>query len=350
MKFKIAIIGFGTVGQGLVEILLSKKEFLKQTENFEWSLVAVSDFKKGSVLCNEGLNAQELLSLTDNSVPLENYTGDGIKGLTPEETIHRSNADIVVETTYTNIETAEPATSFVRLALSLGKHVVSSNKGPAALHYNELQQLAREHGVQYLIEGTVLSGTPVIDFVKEELAGNEIKSVKGIFNGTTNFILCEMEKGKSYDEALRKAQKLGYAEADPTADVEGFDVAAKVAILANILMNKSLNPLKIPRRGITHITPQHLTDALKKNKRWKLIGEITNNDGEIVASVSPQEIDADSPLGSTNGATNAIVFQTDLLGEVTIFGPGAGKKETGFAILSDILRINKLTKNKFPES
>jgi homoserine dehydrogenase len=173
------------------------------------------------------------------------------------------------------------------------------------------------------------------------LAGCTISSIKGILNGTTNYMLSEMEKGMSYDEVLAKAQELGYAEVDPTGDVEGFDAMAKVIILANVLMNSKLTANDVDREGISNITTEMITDAKNENSRWKLIGSIETTDNGVNASVRPEKLPLTHPLANIMGATNALTFTTDLLGDITIIGPGAGKVETGYSILTDILAIHR---------
>ncbi|MFC2088859.1 homoserine dehydrogenase [Calditrichota bacterium] len=346
MNQKLALIGFGTVGQGLCEILLQKREYLKNMYDFEWELVAVSDMLKGSVLNPSGLNVTKLLDLAKNGKSLEEYDDAGEKGLNATDTIDKCNADIVCELSYTDIKTGQPATDHCRAALKSGKSVVTSNKGPAALFYRELNQLAQEKGVQFLIEGTVMSGTPVLNVARNDLAGNDITAIRGILNGTTNFILTNMESGKAYEDVLKEAQELGYAEADPTADVEGFDALAKVTILANVVMNENIKPDQIPCKGISQITLDDIEDARKQNKRWKLIGEIKKDQNGVTASVSPIMVDLSHPLAGVNGATNAITFITDLMGDITVVGAGAGRIETGFSILTDILEINRFAKEK----
>lgn len=348
MKFKLALIGFGTVGQGLCEILINKKDSLEKNYGFEWEIVAVSDMLKGSVYCPAGLKAERLLELVKEGKSLSEYsTGENddiFTGWDALKTAKETNADIVCELSYTDIKTGQPATDHCRAALSAGKHVVTSNKGPAALYYSELQKLAEKNNVKFMIEGTVMSGTPVINLARNELAGNEISAIRGILNGTTNYILTKMEEGMSYEDALKKAQELGYAEADPTADVEGFDALAKVTILANVLMNENLTPSDIPCQGITRITLDDIEQAKSENKKWKLIGEIKRENGKVVASVQPMKVETSHPLAGVNGAVNAITFSTDLLGDVTVTGAGAGKIETGYSILTDILEINRFYK------
>ncbi len=341
MKQKLALIGFGTVGQGLCEILLSKNEYLKEMYDFEWEVVAVSDMLKGSVYAPDGLDVPALLDLVSNGKSLEEYTGDAQRGWDALTTIRQSNADIVCEMTYTDIKSGQPATDHCRAALESGKHVVTSNKGPAALFYNELADLAQKNNVRFLIEGTVMSGTPVLNLARNELAGNSITAVRGILNGTTNFILTNMEAGRSYEEVLKEAQELGYAEADPTADVEGFDALAKVTILANVVMGARLKPDDIPCKGITAITLDDIEQAQKEGKRWKLIGEVKKEGGKVSASVAPMKVELSHPLAGVSGAVNAVTFSTDLMGDVTITGAGAGRIETGFSILTDILEIHR---------
>jgi homoserine dehydrogenase len=341
MKHKLALIGFGTVGQGLCEILLSKGEQLEVEHGFDWEVVAVSDMLKGSVYSPDGLDVKKLLSLAEAGTSLEEYDGATEKGWDALTTIRESNADIVCEMTYTDVKTGQPATDHCRAALENGKHVVTSNKGPAALFYRELTDMAVKNGVKFLIEGTVMSGTPVVNLARDTLAGNDISAVLGILNGTTNFILTNMEAGRSYDEVLEEAQKLGYAEADPTADVEGFDALAKVTILANVLMGENVKPDDIPCKGITQITLEDIEKAKGEGKRWKLIGEVKREGGKVSASVSPQMIDLSHPLAGVMGAVNAATFSTDLMGDVTITGAGAGKTETGYSILIDMLEIHR---------
>jgi len=341
VKHKIALIGFGTVGQGLCEILLSKRESLKKSLGFEWDVVAVSDIQKGAVYASGGLDVKELLSLAEAGKSLEGYTGKGEKGWDALKTIRESNATIVCELAYTDIKTAQPATDHCKAAFETGKHIVTSNKGPAALHYRELAALAEKNDVRFMIEGTVMSGTPVLNLARNELAGNEITAIRGILNGTTNFILTNMEAGRAYEEVLAEAQKLGYAEADPTADVEGFDALAKVTILANVVMGADVKPTDIPCKGISKITLDDIAAAKKQGKRWKLIGEVKREGSKVKASVAPTMVELTHPLAGVSGAVNALTFSTDLMGDVTITGAGAGKTETGFSILTDIIDIHR---------
>ncbi|HVP90782.1 MAG TPA: homoserine dehydrogenase [Terriglobales bacterium] len=345
MEHCIGLIGCGTVGQGLLEILDKKRDFLRDAYGFEARVVAISDKIKGTLLVPEGIDIPAVLGVLGRGGSLADYP-KALPGqaepLDPLDMIEKTDADIIAELTYTNIETGEPATSYIKKALRTGKHVVTSNKGPAALHYRELQDLARKNGLQFRIEGTVMSGTPVFHLAECGLAGNEVREVKGILNGTTNFILSKMETdGMDYGDALRLAQKLGYAEADPTADVEGFDALAKIVILSNVLMGGSVKTSDVARQGISKIGLADVKAAAKEGFRYKLIAQAKKGAGGVAATVAPRRLPLADPLAGVMGAQNALSLETDLLGTVTIQGAGAGKTETGFAILSDMLAIHR---------
>ena len=340
MKFKLAFIGFGTVGQGLAKILVEKRELLKKKYKFEYDVVAVSDIKKGSVYNENGLNLEKLLELIKQTGKIESYES-GIKGLSSLEVIEKSNADIILEVTWTNIETGEPGLTHMKKALGSGKHVVTTNKGPIALAYHELMETARKNNVFLRFEGTVLSGTPALNLSLEDLAGAYVKSIRGIVNGTTNYILTQMEKGATYDESLKTAQKLGYAEADPTMDVEAWDPVAKITILANAVMEGNIKPKDVEREGITHISLEDVKKAKDEGKRIKLIAKAWRENNEVKAKVSPEKVPLTDVLAHIGGPINALTFETDVLGDVTIVGPGAGGIEAGYALLSDMLAINR---------
>jgi homoserine dehydrogenase len=340
MKHKLALIGFGTVGQGFCEILLSKKAFLKEKYNLKCEVVAVADLNYGNVYNPKGLDIKKMIEEAKKKTKFS-------KDLTKWNNlklIRECNADIVCELTYTDLKTGKPAVDHCREALKSGKHVVTSNKGPAALYYPQLNKLAEKNKVKFMIEGTVVAGTPVINLTSGPLAGCEISRIRGILNGTTNFILSEMEKGLDYASVLKTAQEMGYAEADPSGDVEGYDARAKVTILANVVMGAKLKVDDVPCIGITKIKSADIEKAKKQNARWKLIGTVEKKDGKVTGSVAPEIVQLAHPLAGVMGTTNALTFTTDLLGDVTIVGPGAGRIQTGFAILNDVVEIHKSMK------
>jgi homoserine dehydrogenase len=341
MNFKLAFIGFGTVGQGLTEILLEKKDMLAKKYDFHYTVVAISDIMKGSVYDKNGLDMVKILDLVKREKNLNEYP-TGIKGMDSLTTIKETNADTIIEVTFTDVKTGEPALTHIKAALNAGKNVVSTNKGPVVKQSVKLLDMAAKNNAHYGFEGVVLAGTPVLNLAKYTLAGNKINGFKGILNGTTNYILTRMEEGMPYDDALRKAQELGYAEADPTGDVEGLDALGKVVILSNVVLGKNLSWEDVERKGITEITGEDVKKAKTEGKRWKLIGSAeVQSDGSVKAKVWPEKLPLSDPLAGVCEAMNALTYHTDELGPVTIIGPGAGRRETGFSLLIDLLNINR---------
>ncbi|MBT2583373.1 homoserine dehydrogenase [Planococcus sp. ISL-109] len=341
MTHKLAFIGFGVVGQGLAEILRNKRQSLQETEGFEAKVVAISDFKKGSLYHPEGLDLEAVLDSVQETGTLDSYpkTDGLVTGWDSLQTIRQSNADTIVEVSYTDVKTGQPAIDHCRAAFESGKNVVMTNKGPVALAYQELSALAKKHGVSWGFEGTVMSGTPALRMPQLTLAGNDITEIRGILNGTTNFILMRMDEGESYEAALEEAQSLGYAEADPTSDVEGLDARYKIVILAQHVMGMPLSVEDVDCEGISQLTAEHIEQARTEGKRWKLIASAKKENGLVTAKVAAEQVSLDDPLASISGALNAITYETDLLGPVTLSGAGAGKTETGFSLLIDLLTI-----------
>jgi homoserine dehydrogenase len=335
---KIALIGFGVVGQSFARVLSQKQKELKQNYGIDAEVVAISGRSKGSVYVEQGIDLEKLLKTFEETGTVESYPA-GKKGLDSSQTIKESGADVIVETTNTNLETGMPGLSHVREALSLGKHVITSNKGPPALAYNELKAIGDKNGAKFMIEATVMAGTPVVNTGKKSMAGNKVFGFKGIINGTTNYILTKMEQGGAYNAILKEAQELGYAEADPAGDVEGWDAVGKVVILANTVMGANLKPSDVEREGITGITPEMIEEAKQSSERIKLIAQAAWEGGEVIAKVSPERVHITDPLANVNGTMNAITYETAGLLGVTIIGRGAGGEETAHGILSDLIAI-----------
>jgi len=339
MEYKLALIGFGNVGQGLAEILSKKAALLRERFDVDVRIVAVCDLYKGSIADPDGFSPQALLDHVTEKGDLKDFPAPN-KGWDAAETIKNSNANVLVELAFTDLETGEPALSHMVQALEAGMHVSTTNKGPAALHFPKLLELSKAHGGQIGVEGTVMSGTPALALGSDMLAAAGINRIQGILNGTTNYILGEMENGADYADALKDAQDKGYAEANPAGDVDGHDAAAKVVILANLMMHQKMTMADVSCTGISGVTRAEIESAKTKNQRWKLIGTIENVNGQIQGSVEPVKLDSTHPLYGIGGATNAITYCTDLLGDVTLVGPGAGRIETGYAIIGDILSFS----------
>ncbi|MDR6224099.1 homoserine dehydrogenase [Desmospora profundinema] len=343
MTHRLALIGFGTVGQALTEILQDKKEELLMGEGLDVQITAVADPIKGCLYHPEGLDTGELLRQVEERGNLDQYPDSpGLeRGWDSFRTIRESNADTVIEVSYTDGKTGQPAIDHCKAAFESGKNVVMTNKGPVALAYRELSLLAECHGVRWGFEGTVMSGTPTLRLARSALRGNEITRIRGIFNGTTNFILARMEDGIPFGEALVEAQKQGIAEADPTSDMDGTDVLFKVLILSQVVLGVPLDRDQVECRGIRSLSGTEVQRARQGGKRWKLLGQLQREGKRVTASVQPVLLPLSDPLAGVTGTMNAVTYQCDLAGPVTLVGAGAGRKETGYALLSDLLHMVK---------
>lgn len=340
--YRLALIGFGNVGQGFTQILRDYGSQYEKELGARFVITAVSDMQKGSLYDPEGLNPIDLLNAVEKSGSLEAVNAP-FKGWDAFKTISESNADVVIEISFTDLQTGEPAISHLKAALQSGKHVITTNKGPVALAYSDLHKLADRKGLTIGVEGSVMSGTPSLHMGMDMLKAADICCIQGIVNGTTNYILSQMDAGAAYADALAEAQAKGYAEADPTGDVEGFDAAGKVVILANLLMRANIRMADVEREGITRLTVEDIKLAKAQGERWKLIGKVERTPEGIKASVKPQRLPETHPLAQVSGATNAITFTTQLLGDVTLIGPGAGRLATGFALVEDLLALHRST-------
>jgi homoserine dehydrogenase len=335
---RIIIVGFGTVGQGFAQILRDKGAELARKFNFHPNIVGVATRSKGMVYHPNGLQIDALLGAMEHG-NLSHYPDSVglVRDWSTDDLIRKANADLMVEVSVSDLQTGQPATEYCLNALKTRKHVVVANKGVVALHYQQVQRAAQEVQKDFRYEGTVMAGTPSIALALESLSAANITGAKGILNGTTNYMLTQMENGMSYAEALAQAQALGYAEADPTADVGGWDAAGKALILANAVFGGNLQMSDLHVDGITQLTPELIAQARSEGECYKLIAEVTAQGG----SIKPTRIPLSHPLAGVKGATNAITYSTELLGDVTLVGAGAGKLQTGYAILADILAIHR---------
>jgi len=341
-NLRLSIIGFGTVGQGLAELLSSKQALLRQDFGLEVTLVSVANARHGFIYREEGLDIPTLLELAATKRPLTEHPG--VKHWASALTgLQATGGDVLAEVTGTNLRDAEPGMSHIRAALNQGMHVITANKGPGALAAAELFAIAQQYGVQLRMEATVMAGTPVLSTIREGMAGTKISTIRGILNGTTNYILSAMATGRDYAEVLAEAQAQGYAEADPTADVEGYDALAKTLILAAYVFGRPLQPNQVVRQGITTITRKQMQQAIDQGKRIKLVASLRLHaeNYTLEARVEPIELLLNDPLARVDGVMNAITIYSDTLPEVTVIGPGAGRLQTGQALLADLIAIAK---------
>jgi len=330
---KIALVGFGNVGRSLAQILIDKKELLKDRYGFEYQVVGIAELN-GSFVNEKGLDLKSLVDIDFNDFKKHEDWKDGMTAL---DLINNLEFDTLVEMSFTNLEDGGQGLEYVREALKNLKHVVSSNKGPFVFAFKELQDLARENDLELNYEATVGGAIPIFNLGNYGLASNEISSIKAILNGTSNFILTKMSAEKvPFDIALKEAQELGYAEADPTLDIEGFDAAAKIVILANTFLGLNITLKDVKVEGIKNIVPDAISLA---NDDDFLIKHIAMADKDGLIEVAPKLVPHNSPF-AIGGTNNIIVLETDLAKHVSIIGHGAGGTEAASAIMSDLVSIN----------
>ncbi len=328
-KIRIALLGYGNVGQAFARMLRRREDYIKETFGLEPVITAISTGRHGGITRAEGIDTGKLT--------YDMFDPD----LTDFDVIDFGEYDVICELTPINIMTGQPATDHIRKALELGKHVITANKGPVAWRYRELRDLAREKGVKFCYEATVMDGVPVYNMAQKTLMGCKITEIKGILNATTNFVLTEMEKGVSYEDAIEEGRRQGFVEADPSMDLDGWDASAKLTALMNVLMDEEITPLDIKKTGISGVTKEDLDKAAKDGKKIKLLCHGYLEDGKPIGKVEPTLVDKNDMAAIMDATMSYVTVNTDLMGEVTVvehaFEPEID--HTAYGVLSDLLRI-----------
>ena len=315
---KIGLLGFGNVGGGTYHILTENKKIIEERTGVTPEVVKILQRSRN----------KKRFTDADPSILTED----------PDDIIKNPEIDIVVEM----IGGIEPANSFMVQSMQNGKHVISANKAAIAANYKLLTETARANNVEFLFEASVAGGIPVLTALTGALQANNFIEIMGILNGTTNYILTKMtDEGLSYDDVLKDAQAKGFAEADPTADVEGIDAANKLSILIALAFGTHIPPGSIPTEGITRVSPEDIKTASASGKKIKLIGKARMDGGKLEYSVSPVLLDESHPLAGVSNEFNAVYVTGDMVGELMFYGRGAGPLPTGSAVCGDILSIMK---------
>lgn len=332
------MLGFGVVGQSFVKLLLSHSTDLYNDYGIKPKVVACAD-NGGIITCDQGLDLDRLLNVKKKKKSIVQY---GAKGNRSEilDVIENIDAEVVIELTPTNIVDGEPGKNHIISAMKSGKNVITVNKGPLALEFPSLMELAEYNRIAFKFSGTVGGGTPILEFAKRCLKGDRIISFEGILNGTTNYILSKMYEGLNFSEALRDASEKGYAEKDPTLDIDGYDAVAKLVIASNFVMNMKSTMKDVRREGIRNVKPSQVLTERKKGNGIKLIASC---DGKNLI-VKPKPVSKKDPI-CVDGILNAITFTCQHSGQQTIIGKGAGGMETASAILRDLIDIRSIIRS-----
>ena len=336
---RILLLGFGHVARRLTAILGPERQHYPKLNPFDCLFIAVLTRHHGHVIDEGGIDLSGVLSTDPAKNPM--YRAEA-RATQPNvaDLIDSLDYDVLVDLTTLSIEEkGQPALGFIRQALQRGKHVVTANKGPAAFAGKELLALARQNNCQFLCESAVMDGAPLINMAGACLKGTRITAFSGILNATTNFVLSQMEQGVSMNEAIQAAREKGIAEADPRFDLEGWDAAAKIAVLTNLLMENSITPLEVKRDSIAALDPQVIEAARKENKTLKLVCSSLLQNDRIEACVTLQALPRQHPFAAVTGSASIIRLETDLMGPLLITQEAPTLSDTAYGVLNDLMTI-----------
>lgn len=330
---RLLILGCGNVGRRLALALATGVPGLGGTD-----VVGVCTRRHGALINPGGIDLASIAA--PGAVPPWSPGHPDSTELDSATAVSTLDFDVLVELSILSISArGEPAASYVRRALERGRHVVTANKGPLAFHGRRLLELAHANGVRLLFESTVMDGTPVFSLVREGLRGCRVTSVEGILNSTSGLVLDALERGAAMEAAIRAAQQAGFAEADPTHDLEGWDSAAKLAVMANAWMGADLSPLDVSRRGILEISVQEAQGARDRNRTWKLVCRAGIESGVVRASVKPTLLPREDPLAACGPTDCILTIGTDCLSPFAIRQFEPGLADTAYGVLNDLLTI-----------
>jgi homoserine dehydrogenase len=327
-RFNLGLLGFGNVGKCFARLLLQKSAELRVRFDVEARITGVASRRLGWLANENGFDPEKLLG------------GDfsaGSKCGFVREWLSRARADAMMEITSVNAQTGQPARDHIRAALESGAHAITANKGALVHGYGTLRDLAAQKGKRFLFEACVLGGTPVFSLFRETLPATDLLRFRGILNSTTSLILAEMESGKSFQDALKKAQALGIAETDPSADVDGWDAALKAYALAIVLMDAPLRFEDVVREGIGGISPDQVRAARAAGKRIRLVAHAERSGGRVVVAVRPTEISSGDPLAAVSPTGLILHFELDTLRDLVIASDRQGPDTTAYGLLADLL-------------
>ena len=337
---RVALVGYGGVGKAFMKLVFDKKDYLEK-EGIQLQVNYIIN-SQGGIYDPQGIDYVNLMEFTKTEKELVKYPKGGSIDITYDRILKNKDVDVMIEMTPTNKETGEPGMTHITKALENGIHVITANKGPIMLAYKKLNQLALNNGVQLGIGCTTGGALPTINGGMMDLAGAEILSIEGVLNGTTNFILKEMEETHcTYHKALKKAQEMGIAEANPSLDVEGWDTAVKLLILTNVLMGEDKGLKDIGVEGITEITPEDIEKAMGEKKRLKLVGKAEREGNSLKMYVKLESVDEQHPLYGVEGKNKAVRYVSDTLGDLTIIGGASGVVPAAASILRDLINIHR---------
>lgn len=331
-EYSIALVGLGNVGKAFVQLIERKQNYLAEKSGISFKITGVATGRHGMAINPDGIDLQKILT-TD----MLNELSTVEQPASVLDFIRKVPADILLENSPVNHDTGEPAVSHLRAALEWGMHAITANKGPVAHAYRELDALATEKGKRFLFESTVMDGAPILSLFRGPLPAAELRGFYGILNSCTNLLLELQEKEWPFEKAVDYARSVGITETDPTDDIDGWDAAIKLTVLANVLLEEPIKLHEVSRQGIRNITPQMIQEALAAGERWKLVCRAEYVDGRLVGRVAPERVGPTSPLYSINGTSSYVEFYTDVLPGLGIVESDPGPETTAYGLLADCI-------------
>lgn len=327
-RYRLCFLGFGNVGRALARLLVAKSAELRDSYGIEWEITGVATRRMGWRASEQAIDVAKLLAGNDQT-PAQNSIN---------EWLDQAKPDVVFETTSLNPETGQPAIDYLRASLQAGAHTITANKAPIVYAYDELNEIAVSQGKRFFFESTVLDSAPVFSLFRETLPAVKIRGFSGVFNSTTNIIIETMEAGRSFTEGVKTAQELGVAETDPSHDVDGWDSVMKVCAISRVVLKTPLAPSAVRREGIRNLAPAILQAARAEGRPYKLLTRaLVNADGSVTATVWPEQIAANDPLGNVRGTSLAIHFELDTIPGLTIVSHRPNLQSTAYGLLADFV-------------
>jgi homoserine dehydrogenase len=332
----LALVGFGNVGRAFVRLLQRKREQLAGDFGLEFAVTGIATGRHGKAIDLSGIDLDRALRLVESGSSLEPLSVQTVPG-EMLDFIRLCRAQVLFESIPVDHHTGQPASDYLRAALENGMHAITANKGPVVHAYPQLMALAAEKDRRFLFESAVMDGAPIFSLFRGPLPAADLLGFHGILNSCTNMLIGKMEQGVPFEEAVRYAQSIGIAETDPSADIDGWDAAIKVAALSTVLMGEPLLPQHVDREGIRGITPQMIQEALQEGERWKLVCRARREDGRMTARVAPERVKPGSPLYSIEGTSSYVQFELDVLPGLGIVESDPGPETTAYGLLSDLI-------------
>ena len=334
-RYKLALLGFGNVGRSLALLLQRKEAELRDRYNITFNVTGIATGRHGAAICPDGLDYVRAVKMVEAGESLADLTRLPVQD--NFDFLRNCGADVLFENTPVNHETGQPAINHLHLALELGMHAITANKGPVVHAYRDLKKFSEERNKKFYFESTVMDGAPIFSLFRSALPAARLLGLRGILNSTTNLILGRMESGESFDVAVQYAQSVGLAETDPSADVDGWDAAIKVAALVTVLMDIPFIPQQVDRTGIRLITPEMIAQAKAQGKRWKLVCSAERQADSVKGRVAPELVSSSSPLYSVEGSSSIVEFHTDTLSSLSIVEGNPGPQTTAYGLLADFI-------------